>query len=63
VPKVRDGKVQNKHRGVPSRDGDAALLESAERALEARAPGIGHRHVLSELDLRRLFRASRTGST
>jgi len=55
TPKVRDGRVQKKHRWVPSRDGDAALLESAELALEARAPGVGHRHVLDELDLRRFF--------
>ena len=55
TPKVRDGKVQKKHRWAPSRDGDSALLESAELALEARAPGVGHRHVLSVLDLRRFF--------
>lgn len=56
TPKVRDGQVQKKNRWAKSVDADDALLGNLGICFEARGPGPGRRHVITELDVRRFLR-------
>jgi hypothetical protein len=55
TPEVKDGQVQTKHRRAASLDDNDVLAASGLLALEARAPGVRHRHVVTERDLHHFF--------
>jgi hypothetical protein len=56
TPRVRDGEVQKKNRWAWTPDADAALLTGGQLVVEARAPGVGRRHVVTPIDVRRFLR-------
>src|SRR5262245_44961248 len=55
APRVRDGDVQKKNRWARTQDVDADLLAGYDLAFAERAPGVGRRHVVTLLDVRRFL--------
>jgi hypothetical protein len=56
APKVRSGRVQKKNRWEHSVDADDKLLSLPGITFEARSPGPGRRHVVTEIDVQRFVR-------
>jgi hypothetical protein len=56
APRVRDGRVQKKNRWERTEDPDDKLLARQGITFETRAPGIGRRHVVTEIDVGRFIR-------
>jgi hypothetical protein len=56
APKVRGGVVQKKNRWERTEDPDDKLLSRLGITFEARAPGPGRRHVVTEIDVLRFIR-------